>query len=86
MQTGIRQNRKRLFLAKVRSQVIRIAKAQKHKAESLSLIVTSKSEMQSRQTRARQNQKQNQRGVEYNFSIDWLTQNRRKIKINVLTG
>ena len=32
-------NRKRLFLAKVRSQVIRIAKAQKHKAESLSLIV-----------------------------------------------
>ena len=66
-QTGIRQNLKHLFLAEARSHVIRIAKAQKHKAESLSLIViVSRYQkfMQTRQTRARENQKRNQRGVE----------------------
>ena len=32
-----------------------------------------------KQTRARQNQKQKQRGVVYNFLIDWLTNNQHRI-------
>ena len=44
------------------------------------------SELQIKQTRARQNQNRYQRVVVYNFSIEWLTSNRHRIKINVLTG
>ena len=47
---------------------------------------TQKSELQIKQTRGRQNQIQYQRVVVYNLSIDWLTSNQHRIKINVLTG
>ena len=74
------QNRKRLFKAKVGSQVIRISEGTESQGR---IVIVSRSVLTSK---SRQNQKQNQRGVVYNFSIDWLPQNRRRIKINVLTG
>ena len=65
MQTGIRQNRKRLFEQEIRSQVVRYAQyiitRQKLLSLSLPLVIYQKADMQTKQTRARQNQKQNQR-------------------------
>ena len=63
MQTGIRQNRKRLFKQEIRRQVVRLCTVQNHKAKIIIIIVSryQESDMQTKQTRARQNQKQNQR-------------------------
>ena len=87
MQTGIRQNHKHLFKQGFESRVIRNHKVHNRKAEesfSVSNCQKPGIRISSKQTGTRQNQNQNQRGVEYNLTINWLTQNLHRITINAL--
>ena len=72
------------------SQSIRNAKVQNHKAK---IIIKSESIIRNQKSECRQNRQgldrncyRYQKGVVYNISINWLTSNRLRVKINVLTG
>ena len=87
MQT--RMDAESLFIqteSEARLSEIRSTKSQGKRVVNCILNQNQESELQIKQTRARQNQNRYQRVVIYNFSIDWLTSNQHRIKINVLRG
>ena len=91
MQTGIRQNRKRLFKQKVESQVVRFAQhkitRQKSLALSLVLALVVTSHQICRQKRQGLGRIRNRtKGCRVQYLNRLAYKNRRRIKINVLTG
>ena len=75
---------------RVVSQTIRNAKVQNHKAnriiKSQSIIRNQKSECRQNRQGLDKNRYPYQKGVMYNISINWLTSNRLRVKINILMG
>ena len=88
MQTRIRQNRN-VYSGEGRKSGYQNCTVQNHRAgESLIVSVKVKTRYQSYVStdKGSAESESKTKGVVYNFSIDWLTSNRQRIKIYAMTG